>query len=263
MRFSLNRIATATVLWCLLLPACAPANPGPAIAGTATPSATPTAATSTPPPISTATLPPPQFPDTPAPSDTPAPTATPVVSPTPTPAPTVTPTSLAGDYQLNIIYQWNAADDKFTYMESTNAAAQFTVARNGTIAGSGSGIYSQGLRAKNPNVNCGVPLNLPVKLDVQGKSEPSQGRQVLHLQVEVKFSGTATADIYCQAAGIRVDIAPVASVDVLTQRAAALPWSDFTIDTTLGLFSTLYDGPGIDWKRVGSGDVTMRVKPLR
>lgn len=221
--------------------------------------------TLTPAPVSpstpTLTLPPPQFPDTPTPVP---PTDTPVPTDTSLP-PTATPPLYARNWKLNFFYQKATSDDRFEYDESLNGTATFSLDSNDIISGDGSGAYNQGLKSKIPTVVCGFPLSSPTSFKITGDATEKNAVAVFHMQIAITFQSRLSTDISCgsKAAGINISISVSGSGDILTQRATSFPWNDFYIPPGLGLMSQLISGEGIDWKKTGGGELTIRINPIQ
>ncbi len=211
----------------------------------------------------TATLPPPQFPDTPGPTP---PTETPTPIPTDTSVPpSATPPLYARNWSLDFIYDKITSDDRFEYDESLHGTAAFTLDSNDIISGDGSGAYTQGLKSKIPTVDCGFPLTSPVSFKITGNTAEKDAAPVFHMQIAVTFQTRLTTEISCgsKAAGINLAIPVSGSGDILTQRSTSFPWNDYLIGPTIGLYSALISGEGIDWKTTGGGELTIRIKPVQ
>jgi hypothetical protein len=195
----------------------------------------------------TPTLPPGQFPDTPAPTaadtSTPAPTAT-----QPVPTPTYIP--FAKNWSLDFLYDKTTSDSKFEYDESLHGTATFTIDSNGILSGEGSGAYTQGLKSKNSALDCGLPLTTPTNWKITGTTAEKNAVAVFHMQIAIKFQSMVATAISCAAAGMSVSILISGSGDILTTRATSFPWNDYLINPTIGLYSALIDGEGIDWKKL-------------
>ncbi len=206
----------------------------------------------------TPTLPGGQFPDTPGPTpptDTPVPTAT-------TAPPTATVQPFAKNWSLDLIYDKTTSDERFEYDESLHGTATFSLDSNGLISGDGSGAYTQGLKSKIPTVDCGFPLSSPTSFKITGGPQDQNGITLFHMSIAVTFQPRLSTSINCgsKAAGINITIPVTGPGDILTQRAAGFPWNDYLINPVLGLYSELIPGEGIDWKKTGGGELTIRIK---
>jgi hypothetical protein len=85
------------------------------------------------------------------------------------------------------------------------------------------------------------------------------------MQIAITFTSMVSSVISCtsKAAGMGVSIPISGSGDILTQRAASFPWDDYLIEPEMGLYSALIPGEGIDWKKTGGGELTIRNKPVK
>lgn len=183
---------------------------------------------------------------------------------TPTTTPVTQEPALTGSWQLDLFYQKSGADEMWTYTESLNGTARFEVSSDGKLSGQGSGNYTPGAKLKVPEFSCGSAPGVPITLKVKGKVEQAKAVRVFHMQVTVQFAQGLESEVRCEAPRIGWLIGPFeAPADYLTQRAARFPWSDFTIDTVLGIFSVPLTGEGLYVKPAGGGDVTIRVKRVK
>ncbi len=190
----------------------------------------------------------------------------PAVSPTPSETPvTPTVTPQAGTYSINLIYSQDTKDTKFEYTESMMITGTFTLANDGSQEGTGAGIYSQGLKSLNPAFDCGFPVTANVTMDIKGITDKTGSPLLFHQYIVVKFQPLIATEIKCEAIAAKMTISiPLSgTTEVLDQRAATFPWSDYKINPVLGLYSTLMDGEGIDWKKSGGGELTIAIRPQK
>ncbi len=171
----------------------------------------------------------------------------------------------AKNWSLDLIYDKSTSDQNYVYVESLHGTATFTVSTEGILDGTGSGAYTQGLTSKIPGVDCGLPLTSATSWKITGTTDEKAGVPVFHMQIAITFQSMLSTVISCssKAAGMSVSIPISGSGDILTQRAASFPWNDFIIEPEMGLYSALIDGEGIDWKKTGGGELTIRIKPVK